>query len=38
MAAVLVVAWALGVAVSGAKLPWASREVRSSVVLDGSTA
>lgn len=34
MAAVLVVAWALGVAVSGAKLPWASREVRSSVVLD----
>ena len=28
MAAVLVVAWALGVAVSGAKLPWASREVR----------
>jgi S1-C subfamily serine protease len=34
MAAVLVVAWALGVAVSGAKLPWASREVRSSLVLD----
>ena len=34
MAAVLVVAWALGVAVSGAKLPWASREVRSSAVLD----
>jgi S1-C subfamily serine protease len=34
MAAVLVVAWALGVAVSGAKLPWASREVRDSVVLD----
>ena len=34
MAAVLVVAWALGVAVSGAKLPWASREVRSSVVLE----
>jgi S1-C subfamily serine protease len=34
MAAVLVVAWALGVAVSGAKLPWASSEVRGSVVLD----
>jgi S1-C subfamily serine protease len=34
MAAVLVVAWALGVAVSGAKLPWASTEVRGSVVLD----
>ncbi len=34
MAAVLVVAWALGVAVSGAKLPWASKEVRDSVVLD----
>jgi S1-C subfamily serine protease len=34
MAAVLVVAWALGVAVSGAKLPWASREVRNSAVLD----
>jgi S1-C subfamily serine protease len=33
MAAVLVVAWALGVAVSGAKLPWASREVRDSAVL-----
>ena len=33
MAAVLVVAWALGVAVSGARLPWASREVRSSAVL-----
>jgi len=31
--AVLVVAWALGVAVSGSKLPWASSEVRSSVVL-----
>jgi len=30
MAAVLVVAWALGVAISGAKLPWASREVRRS--------
>jgi S1-C subfamily serine protease len=34
MAAVLVVAWALGVAVSGAKLPWASAEVRDSAVLD----
>jgi S1-C subfamily serine protease len=34
MAAVLVVAWALGVAVSGARLPWASAEVRGSVVLD----
>jgi S1-C subfamily serine protease len=34
MAAVLVVAWALGVAVSGAKLPWASNEVRASRVLD----
>jgi S1-C subfamily serine protease len=34
MAAVLVVAWALGVAVSGAKLPWASAEVRDSTVLD----
>jgi S1-C subfamily serine protease len=33
MAAVLVVAWALGVAVSGAKLPWASAEVRDSQVL-----
>jgi S1-C subfamily serine protease len=33
MAAVLVVAWALGVAVSGAKLPWASAEVRDSNVL-----
>lgn len=33
MAAVLVVAWALGVAVSGAKLPWASAEVRDSRVL-----
>lgn len=32
--AVLVVAWALGVAVSGAKLPWASTEVRDSAVLD----
>ena len=34
MAAVLVVAWALGVAISGAKLPWASREVRGSAVLE----
>ena len=34
MAAVLVVAWALGVAVSGARLPWASTEVRDSAVLD----
>ena len=34
MAAVLVVAWALGVAVSGTKLPWASTQVRGSVVLD----
>ena len=33
MAAVLVVAWALGVAVSGAKLPWASTQVRESAVL-----
>jgi S1-C subfamily serine protease len=32
-AAVLVVAWALGVAVSGARLPWASAEVRGSRVL-----
>jgi S1-C subfamily serine protease len=29
-----VVAWALGVAVSGAKLPWASTQVRASKVLD----
>jgi S1-C subfamily serine protease len=33
MAAVLVVAWALGVAVSGSRLPWASDQVRSSTVL-----
>ncbi|HYO39054.1 MAG TPA: MarP family serine protease [Nocardioidaceae bacterium] len=33
-AAVLLVAWALGVAVSGARLPWASAEVRASVLLD----
>ncbi|HET7691147.1 MAG TPA: MarP family serine protease [Nocardioidaceae bacterium] len=31
--AVLVVAWALGVALSGAKLPWVSKEVNSSSVL-----
>lgn len=31
--AVLVVSWALGVAVSGASLPWVSREVRSSKLL-----
>jgi S1-C subfamily serine protease len=31
--AVLVVAWALGVAVSGARLPWVTQEVRSSEVL-----
>ncbi len=34
MAAVLVVSWALGVAVSGARLPWASKEVRESTVLN----
>ena len=34
MVAVLVVAWALGVAVSGAKLPWASNEVRYSRILE----
>ena len=33
VAAVLVVAWALGVAVSGARLPWVSQEVRTSEVL-----
>ena len=33
MAAVLVVSWALGVAVSGAQLPWASKQVRTSTVL-----
>jgi S1-C subfamily serine protease len=32
-AAVLVVAWALGVAVSGSRLPWASDQVRASTVL-----
>jgi S1-C subfamily serine protease len=31
--AVLVVAWALGVALSGATLPWVSKEVNSSVIL-----
>ncbi len=31
--AVLVVAWALGVAVSGARLPWVTEQVRSSEVL-----
>jgi S1-C subfamily serine protease len=31
--AVLVVSWALGVAVSGASLPWVSQQVRSSEVL-----
>ena len=31
--AVLVVSWALGVAVSGAKLPWVSDQVRESAVL-----
>jgi S1-C subfamily serine protease len=33
MVAVLVVSWALGVAVSGASLPWVSKEVRDSRVL-----
>jgi S1-C subfamily serine protease len=33
MVAVLVVSWALGVAVSGASLPWASKQVRESAVL-----
>ena len=31
--AVLVVAWALGVAASGARLPWVSKEIRRSEVL-----
>ncbi len=31
--AVLVVAWALGVALSGASLPWVSKEVNSSLIL-----
>jgi S1-C subfamily serine protease len=34
MVAVLVVSWALGVAVSGAKLPWVSTQVRESTVLE----
>ena len=33
MAAVLVVAWALGVAVSGSNLPWATDQVNNSKVL-----
>jgi S1-C subfamily serine protease len=33
MVAVLVVSWALGVAVSGASLPWVSKQVRESEVL-----
>ncbi|MGH3509872.1 MAG: MarP family serine protease [Nocardioidaceae bacterium] len=33
MAAVLVVAWALGVAVTGARLHWVSAEVRDSTIL-----
>jgi S1-C subfamily serine protease len=33
MVAVLVVSWALGVAVSGASLPWVSKQVRESQVL-----
>lgn len=33
MVAVLVVSWALGVAVSGSSLPWVSKEVRGSTVL-----
>jgi S1-C subfamily serine protease len=33
MAAVLVVAWALGVAITGSRLPWVSEEVRESRVL-----
>ncbi len=33
MVAVLVVSWALGVAVSGASLPWVSKQVRESHVL-----
>jgi len=33
MVAVLVVSWALGVAVSGASLPWVSKQVRTSAVL-----
>ncbi len=33
MVAVLVVSWALGVAVSGSSLPWVSKQVRESAVL-----
>ena len=33
IAAVLVVAWALGVAITGSRLPWVSEEVRESRVL-----
>jgi S1-C subfamily serine protease len=33
VAAVLVVSWALGVAVSGSRLPWVSTQVRNSQVL-----
>ncbi|HET6563452.1 MAG TPA: MarP family serine protease [Marmoricola sp.] len=33
IAAVLVVAWALGVAITGSRLPWVSEEVRGSQVL-----
>lgn len=33
--AVLVVTWALGVAVTGAQLPWVSQQVRNSSVLGG---
>ncbi len=33
MVAVLVVSWALGVAISGASLPWVSKQVRESEVL-----
>jgi S1-C subfamily serine protease len=32
--AVLVIVWALGLAVSGARLPWVTEQVRSSKVLD----
>jgi S1-C subfamily serine protease len=34
VAAVLVVAWALAVAASGARLPWVSSQVRTSAVLE----
>ncbi len=33
MVAVLVVSWALGVAITGASLPWVSKQVRESAVL-----